>query len=283
MAAGVLFGTRRLRRRYGRPPRRPPSDRPPTLGAEDVALPAPNGGTLRGWFVAARAADGARPVALVVHGWGGSAADMTPLVDPLRSAGMHVLLLDARCHGRSDDDEVASMPTFAEDVAVGLTWLRARDDVDPSRVVLVGHSVGAGACLLVASRDNGVAGVVSIASMAHPGAFMARVIGKRLPGPLTTLALRYVERTIGQRFETFAPVHTIGRFQAPVLLVHGDRDTTVPVADAYELRSQAPGRTRLVVVEGAGHASIGGFIEEIVPDLHEFLRAAGVPAPPDGR
>lgn len=249
----------------------------------DVGLVAANGGTLRGWFVAAPVAGGTRPAALVMHGWGGNAADMSPLVDPLHSAGMHVLLLDARCHGRSDDDEVASMPTFAEDIAGGLAWLRARDDVDRSRVVLVGHSVGAGACLLVASSDDAVAGVVSIASMAHPGAFMARVLGKRLPGPLTTLALRYVERTIGHRFETFAPVHTIGRFHAPVLLVHGDRDTTVPVAEAYELRAQAPGRTRLVVVEGAGHTSMGAFIEEVAPALHEFLRAAGVTARPDDR
>lgn len=206
---------------------------------------------------------------------------MAPLAGPLLAAGMHVLLLDARCHGRSDDDEVASMPMFAEDVDSGLTWLRQRDDVDRSRLVLVGHSVGAGASLLVASRDSSVAAVVSIASMSHPEVFMARTLGERLPGPLTKLALRYVERTIGQRFETFAPVHTIGRVQAPVLLVHGDRDTTTPVADAYELHARALRHTQLVIVKGAGHTSIGAFTEELTPALHRFLRAAGAaPATP---
>lgn len=217
-----------------------------------------------------------------MHGWGGSAAEMARLVVPLLAAGMHVLLLDARCHGRSDDDEFASMPRFAEDVESGLAWLRQRDDVDRSRLVLVGHSVGAGACLLVASRDRSVAAVVAIASMAHPGLFMERVLGQRLPGPLTSLALRYVERTIGHRFETFAPVRTIGRIQAPVLLLHGDEDTTVPVADAYELHAHAPGGTELVVVEGADHTSIGAHIDAVTPAVHEFLRAAGVRGTPGG-
>lgn len=283
-AASALYGARHVRRRYGRPPWRPPSNQPPALGALDVRLRAANGRALRGWFIAVPEADGApRPAALVMHGWGGSAADMTQLAGPLLAAGMHVLLLDARCHGRSDDDEFVSMPRFAEDVDSGLTWLRQRDDVDRSRLVLVGHSVGAGACLLVASRDSSVAAVVSIASMAHPEVFMARTLGKRLPGPLTTLALRYIERTIGLKFETFAPVRTIGRVHAPVLLVHGDHDTTVPVADAYELHAQAAERTQLVIVEGAGHASIGAFIEEITPALNGFLRAAGVTAKLNGR
>jgi len=283
IAAGALFGARSFRRRYGRPPRRPLPAQPPAPGAVDVELTAANGRALRGWFIAAPGADGARPAALVMHGWGGSSADMAPLLRPLLTAGMHVLLLDARCHGRSDDDEFVSMPRFAEDLESGLTWLRQRNDVDRSRLVLVGHSVGAGAGLLVASRDNTVAAVVSIASMAHPEVFMARTLGKRLPGPLTTLALRYVERTIGHRFETFAPVHTIGRVQAPVLLVHGDRDTTVPVADAYELHAQAPERTQLVIVKGADHTSIGASIEEVTPALYAFLEDAGVTAKPDGR
>ncbi len=279
LAAAALGGTRLLRRRYGRPPRRPRSDQPPAPGAVDLALTAANGRTLRGWFIAEPGAEGARPAALVMHGWGSSAADMAPHAGPLLAAGMQVLLLDARCHGRSDDDGFVSMPRFAEDVDSGLTWLRQRDDVDEARLVLVGHSVGAGACLLVASRDSQVAAVVSIASMAHPEVFMARTLGRHLPGPSTTLALRWVERTIGHRFETFAPVRTIGRVRAPVLLVHGDRDTIVPVADAYELHAQAPARTQLLIVKGADHTSIGAFIEELTPSLHQFLQAAGITAP----
>lgn len=39
-------------------------------------------------------------------------------------------------------------------------------------------------------------------------------------------ALRYVERVIGHRYDDFAPLRTIRDSQVPVLLVHGDADTT---------------------------------------------------------
>lgn len=262
---------RRLRRRYGRPPRRAPSQwRPSHRDAVDVTVESASGYTLRGWFLpCGQATPG--PAALVMHGWGGSAQDMAGLAAPLLGAGLHVLLLDARCHGRSDDAELTSMPAFADDIALGLEWLRSRSEVDRARVVLVGHSVGAGASLLVGSRDEEVAGVVSIASMAHPETFMRAMLQARLPGPLTKLALRFVEHAVGQPFESFAPVQTITRVRAPVLLVHGEGDLTVPVDDARLLFARAGERAQLLVVPGGNHASIE-MLSEIEPALLKFLR-----------
>ena len=75
---------------------------------------------------------------------------------------------------------------------------RRRPSVAPRRctgraacVVLLGHSVGAGASLLAASRDPSVAAVVSIAAMAHPGTLMrANMRARGIPGPLITVILR---------------------------------------------------------------------------------------------
>jgi alpha-beta hydrolase superfamily lysophospholipase len=79
---------------------------------------------------------------------------MLPVASPLHAAGFHVLLLDARGHGRSDGGDVSSMPGFADDVERALLWLRKDSRVEPDRIVLVGHSVGAGACLLVQRSTN---------------------------------------------------------------------------------------------------------------------------------
>src|SRR5680860_1629455 len=169
-----------------------------------------------------------------MHGWGGSALDMAPLAAPLREAGVHTLLLDARAHGRSDDSAITSMPHFAEDVAAGLSWLRAHPLVDPARIVLVGHSVGAGACLLAAHRDPGVAGVVSLSCMAEPRAVMTRLLsGAHLPRAVRWLALRYVEHAIGMRFATFAPLTLLPTLTMPVLLIHGGK--LVGVSDRHDL------------------------------------------------
>jgi pimeloyl-ACP methyl ester carboxylesterase len=244
------------------------------LEAEDVTIAGPNHRALKGWFVACPGADRARPAVLVIHGWNGAASLMLPVASLVHDAGAHALFLDARCHGRSDEDGFASMPRFAEDVDAGLRWLRADARVEPACVVLLGHSVGAGASLLAASRDPSVAAVVSIAAMAHPGTLMrANMRARGIPGPVITGILREIERAIGLPFDTFAPISTISRMSSPVLLVHGASDDVVPPTDATRLEQASAGRARRVIVPGADHASLDAFLRA-APAVTSFIQDA---------
>lgn len=277
--AGLVTARRRLgqgvRRRFGVPPRRITPESPPE-DAVDVAIAGPNGRTLRGWLLGAGRQPG--PAAVVVHGWGANAGDMLPAARLLASADFAALVIDARCHGRSDGDDFASMPRFAEDVAAATAWLRRSAFADPRRVVLLGHSVGAGACLFAASKDPQVAAVVSVSSLAHPGRFMQSGLTRQgVPAPLARLALRYVERVIGHRYAEFAPVHTIPKVRAPILLIHGSADRTVPLDDAHELHAAAGGRAELIVVPDAGHTDVerlGSASGEVARFLNAALRYA---------
>lgn len=271
--AGLATVNRFVKLKYGQPPKRP-ATRPAPVNAIDVRMRAVDGGTLRGWFLQAQTE---RPSAgaLVLHGWGGSAADMIPVAEVLVGMGLHVLALDARSHGRSDAAAVASMPSFAEDARTALIWMRTTPQVDPSRIALLGHSVGAGACLFVAAEDPDVAAVVSLASMADPRAFMAERMTHRLPGPLTALALRYIEHAIGHRYTEFAPVHTVKRVRRPMLLLHGEQDATVPVSDAYQLHALAPDRSTLVVLADGDHFNTDA-LDQAGPALTRFLKEAGL-------
>jgi len=278
VAGGLLVvaasaADRALKRTFGRPPRRVTPGPP---GALDVWIPASDGSTLRGWFVTSPGgAPG--PAAVVVHGWGGNAGDMVPVAERLHALGLHVVLLDAHGHGRSPAVPVSSMPRFAQDVRDATKWLRGHPDVDTQRVALVGHSVGAGACLFAASDDPGIAAVIGLAPMADPVGFMTAGMRGRLPAPLIPLALRYTELSIGHRFEEFTPLNTVRRIAAPVLLVHGAADTTVPVAHAQMLHERSPGTSTLCVIDGADHFSVES-LDHV--DLAEFLDAAGVSAQP---
>ena len=90
-------------------------------------IPGARGRTLSAWLVMPPGAEGVDaidhrrrvPAVLVLHGWGSNAALMAPVVPPLHAAGLAVLLIDARCHGRSDGEPFTSMPRFAEDIAAG--------------------------------------------------------------------------------------------------------------------------------------------------------------------
>ncbi len=285
-AAGLLLAwvairvaTRRALARFFRVPHVPSGVTPAEVGldAEDVTIAGPHGRRLRAWFVPAPV-DGPQPAALVLHGWTGSASLMLPIAKPLLAAGLHVLVLDARCHGRSDDDDFSSMPDFATDAEHALMWLRSDPRVDPDSVVLVGHSVGAGACLMVAARDTRVAAVVSISSMADPAEYMGRAMRRRgVPGIAVGFLLKEIQRAVGQRFNEFAPLATIACLRMPVLLIHGDDDQVVPLADAQALRSAARAGTDLLVIPGAGHSAVDGFLS-VAPEVTVFLQRAIEPA-----
>ena len=112
--AGLLGGANVAIRRGLAAPRVVEAGSPQGLPWREVRLPTVNGKHLFGWFIPA----GERAPALVVmHGWGGNAGMMLPLAAPLHKRGYALLLVDARCHGQSDDDTFASLPRFAEDIA----------------------------------------------------------------------------------------------------------------------------------------------------------------------
>lgn len=209
-----------------------------------VEIAGPQGQKLFAWWVPSASPGPGTPLTppgaavLVMHGWGANAEHMLPALPPLHRAGFAVLLLEARCHGRSSDAAFSSLPRFAEDIAAGLAWLRRQAGVDGQRLALLGHSVGAAAALLHAARVDDVCGVVSLAAFAHPRELMRRFLAeRRVPYPmLGWWVLRHVQRVIGARFDDIAPITSLQALRCPVLLVHGRDDRTVPFADALRLQ-----------------------------------------------
>ncbi|MFI9509874.1 alpha/beta hydrolase family protein [Nocardia sp. NPDC052566] len=91
--------------------------------------------------------------------------------DTLTRAGYAVLRVDDRgvggTTGKLDD---ATYADLTDDAAAGVGFLRARPDIDPARVGLLGHSEGGYIAPMVAARpDSGVAFVIMMAGPAVPG------------------------------------------------------------------------------------------------------------------
>ena len=174
-AIGLLAGLRWAIHRSLAPERVIETRTPADVGLqfEDVTILTENGKSVFGWFIPATRS-GSRPAVVAIHGWGGNAENLLSLVRPLHEAGFMLLLIDARCHGLSDEDSFASMPRFAEDLGHAIDWLKCQEGIDPQAVITIGHSVGAGAALLSASGRDDIAAVVSIAAFSHPVAMMRR-------------------------------------------------------------------------------------------------------------
>jgi pimeloyl-ACP methyl ester carboxylesterase len=238
-----------------------------------VSVPIRRGKSLFGWYLTASDAPDA-PSVVVLHGWGANAEIMLPVAQPLYDVGMNVLLIDARNHGQSPWDGYSAMPKFAEDAGAAVDWLYA--NTGTTKVALLGHSVGAAAVLLEASRRDDIAAVISIASFAHPEWLMQRWLqGLRMPSGLIKLVLRYIEVLIGFKFDDISPIQTIKGVTGPVLLVHGDADKAVPVSDFEAIKASMVGKDQSLLIEGAHHGSIDK-IEEHGHEMVSFLRAAGL-------
>lgn len=240
---------------------------------EQAWIPAVAGKRLFAWFLPA---DTDQTI-IILHGWGGNAELMLPLAAPFRRAGLNVLLFDARNHGRSDAHSFSSMPRFAEDLGCAIDWLQANHPAACGRLALLGHSVGAAAVLLAASRRSDISAVISVSAFAHPEWVMRRHLQRiKLPLAIIRLVNRYVQWVIGHAFADIAPLHTVCKVKCPVLLVHGTADSVVPLADAHAIVSHCPDHPlELLEIADAGHASVDK-IEAHAAALLDFLQHNGV-------
>jgi uncharacterized protein len=220
-------------------------------------LKAVKGKRLFSWFIPAQ--DSCCTL-IIVHGWGANAEMMLPLALPFHQAGMGVLLYDARNHGGSDSDSFSSLPRFAEDLSTAIDWVHQQDN--QSKIVVLGHSVGAAAAILCASHRKDIDLVIGISGFAHPRLLMNRQLNKPwLPRLLRHFIIEYIQWVIGFRFDDIAPMNRIAHVVCPVLLAHGSEDRVVPVSDMHLIETGASGQqvVQSIAIDGAGHDSIEYF------------------------
>ena len=109
------------------------------------------------------------PTVVLLHGYPGNERNLD-LAQAIRRAGMNVLFFDYRGSWGSGGD--FSFANAQEDVATAVGWLRspalaAKYRIDPRRIALVGHSMGAWLALLGAAADTSIAcaGAIELADM----------------------------------------------------------------------------------------------------------------------
>lgn len=155
--------------------------------------------------------------------------------------------------GTSEGD--FSMQGWVDDLRSAVDHLV--DTVSPSGVWLVGTNTGAALALCVAADDPRVRGCALLGARAdfddwasQPRRFLehAREIGAiRTPG----FPKNFDEWS--RELRRFRPIDAARRFAPrPLLVMHGEDDESVPVADSRML-AQAHGSSELRVIAGAGH------------------------------
>ncbi len=274
------------------PPSAPPA-REPVTWSEIAGQPAPPAGERVAYgsgpqqFGELRLPEGPgpHPVVVLLHGgcWQ-NAYDLGYMAGPaeaLRRAGFATWTLEYR---RIGDPGGAWTGTF-QDAAAGVDHLRELARTRPlelGRVVLAGHSAGGHLALWLAARRNlpagspirsadplPVRGVVALAGIADLRAYAA---GSGSCNAAVPQLMGGAPAAVSERYAQANPRELLP-LGVPVRLVQGDRDPTVPVAQAtgFEAAARAAGDdARTVLVQGAGHFDV---VAPFAPAWAEVERA----------
>ena len=199
------------------------------LTHEDVWLPA--GKTrVHAWHLRSKG----RATVLFFHGNAGTIADRLPHAIAWLALGFDVLLVEYPGYGRSEGEPSEKSLRAAADAA----YVWARERAKAKRIVAFGESLGGAVAIDLASRRAVDALVVQ--STFTSVADMAKVVVPWLP----------FEPPLRNRFDSLARIHAV---RAPTLILHGDADELIPLAQGKRLFDAAAGPKRFVKLEGAHH------------------------------
>ncbi len=157
----------------GKQPNRPQEPKPPfPYNEEEVSYANPSAGVTLSGTLTLPCAQQLCPAVLLIAGYGRHDRNVTGmghnyflvLADYLTRQGIAVLRVDKRGVGKSTGNyDTATSQDFASDVQAGVEYLKARQDINPQQIGLVGLSEGGLIASIVASESSGVAFILLMA------------------------------------------------------------------------------------------------------------------------
>jgi len=213
---------------------------------------------LHGVFVPGPA-DGAGLHVVVFHGNGGNVTHRAPLLARIRRE-LHAgaFIFDYQGYGKSSGRP--SERATQADARAALTYLRSRPDVPPDRIVYYGESLGG-------------AVAITLATEAPPAALIVQSSFTSI-ADMTAVHYPFLRRLLPFAGVSYDSLSALPGLRVPLLVIHGDADTVIPVEYGQGLYDAANEPKHLVVVPGAGHNDVivrGG--PELWNAIRDFLGA----------
>jgi fermentation-respiration switch protein FrsA (DUF1100 family) len=234
-AAACSFQDRLIFPRYMAGPELPAAVVPANV--ERVWITASDGSKVEAWFIPAAGASPAHPApaAIFIHGNAELIDHNLSLVERYHDRGFSVLMPEFRGYGRSGGSP--SQDAVVTDADAFYTWLIKRPDVDASRLIFHGRSLGTG----VASQ---------LAALHQPAALI-------LESPFTSIASFAWHYGVPPIFlrSPFRTDKVLPKLTCPILILAGRSDEIVPIEHGHKLHELSPTST-MVELDGSHNSGL---------------------------
>ena len=143
-----------------------------------------------------------------------------------------------------------------DDAVQAVTVLRKHARIDPKRIFVLGHSLGGTVAPRIAADDRSLAGLIIMAGATRPLLEVAReqlaYLDSLKPGSINQeQALEMMRRSAPDSywkdFDAYKPAEAAAKLTIPMLILQGERDYQVTLADLQGWRDALRGRPNVTI------------------------------------
>lgn len=199
---------------------------------------------------------------LLVHGWSGRGTQLYSIAQKLIKQGYSTISFDAPAHGKSTG-KTSDMTEFIASV------LELEKKYGPFQYA-VGHSLGAMAILNAVKGGLSLKKAVTIGS----GDIIKDIMddfAEKLGMKIATCKamVKQFEKKFNTTINSYSAYIAAREVNIPVLVIHDENDTDVPVKAAYHIKDNLP-KGELMITQKLGHRKILGD-KNVIKRIIEFL------------
>ena len=240
------------------------------LAYQDVRFKTRDGLELRGWFLPAPG----RALGTVVqlHGNAENISTHFTSLAWMPARGFNLFAFDYRGYGASEG--TPSLDGVQLDIDAALETLLARDDIDKNRIVIYGQSLGGALAAYYVqhtSRRHRIHALILESAFSD----YVDVAKEKFTDHWFTWPFQWIpDLSVDDRYSPLPGMASVSPI--PLLVLHGDRDRTVPMHHGQRLYEAAREPKQLWIVPGAGHIQTTGdpaVRDRLVAWLREVLAA----------
>ena len=246
------------------------------------------------------------PTIIICHGYRINRAVLRPVAALEYKHGYNILLFDFRGHGESESIATSGGNAEIRDLEAALVVARQQSETIPGKIVIHGFSMGASVALLLEPQPDVVA-IIADSPYARLDEILKRIMHWQLTNQSSTWAtfmhpLRHAFHVLTWSTLVISSIvfrmrfgHTLNaqpatsfkRWRArskglllqsypPILLIHGVKDSSIPIAHAYQIVAQALVHNIVMntyFVDEADHCgAYGHHPQQYIQVLEQFIK-----------